>query len=65
MATPPVQVLPPSAVDFVLLANENIVANFLRGLASNLTVPTLYRRAYLLVNESDGFAVTRRDDQGV
>lgn len=64
MANVPVQIIPPTGVDFILLVNENIITNFLLGLASNITVPTIYRRAYLLVNASDKIAVTRVAGQG-
>lgn len=55
-----VDVVIPTAINVVLMANENIVDNLRKAQASDLTLPSIYKRAYLVVNETDEIAVVRQ-----
>jgi hypothetical protein len=55
-----VHVLIPTAVNVLLLVNENLVFNLRRAQPSDLTLPSLYKRAFLIVNESDEVAIARQ-----
>ncbi len=57
---PPITIVLPTGVDFILLASENITDNLRKGADSNLELPSLYRLAFQVVNETDEAAVTRR-----
>lgn len=60
MATPPkVTIVLPTAPDFLLMVAENLHTNLLRGMAAEVEVPSLYRRAFQVVNETDEAAVTK------
>lgn len=61
---PPTIIVLPSGVDFVLLASENVSSNLLKGQASNLEQPSLYRLAFQILNETDESAVTRQSGGG-
>ena len=50
----------PTAINVVLMVNQNIVQNLRKGQASDLVLPSLYKRAYLIVNETDEIAVIRQ-----
>lgn len=50
------QVLFPSAVDYVRVLNDNAVDNLLAAQPSYARLPSLYRRAYLLVHETGTIA---------
>jgi hypothetical protein len=43
----------PSAINMVLMVNDNVVSNLRRGLTTDLSLPSLYRKAFLVVNETD------------
>ena len=47
-----VTIVLPTGVDTLLLAAENITVNLRQRLVSNLELPSLYRRAYQIVNET-------------
>jgi len=68
MATPPddvnLQVVVPTAINVVLLANENIIYNLSKGQPSDLTLPSLYKRAFLVVHETDEVVVARQGESG-
>jgi hypothetical protein len=68
MATAPddadVHVVIPTAVNVLLLVNENIVFNLRKAQPSDLTLPSLYKRAFLVVNETDEVAVARQGQSG-
>jgi hypothetical protein len=53
-------VLMPSATNFVLLANDNIVNNMRLRQDPDFEVPSLYKRARLIVDGTDEIVITRR-----
>jgi len=57
MAKPNIKIVLPTGVDMILLAHENITANLLRDRTSDLQLPSLYRRAYMIVNETSEVAI--------
>lgn len=60
MATPPkVQIVLPTAPDFLLMAAENMHTNLLRRQPAEIEVPSLYRRAFQIVNETDEAAIIK------
>lgn len=46
----------PTAINMVLMVNDNIVSNLRRGLTTDISLPSLYRKAFLVVNETDEIA---------
>lgn len=61
-ASPPhgtVVIVVPTAINVVLMAAENIVANVKARNAASLTLPSLYKRAYLIAYETDEIAVVK------
>jgi Na+/alanine symporter len=58
-ASGPVVIVVPTAVNALLMVAENIVANLRAGQSSNLTLPSLYKRAYLISYETDEVAVVK------
>lgn len=61
-ASPPhgsVIIVVPTAINVVLLAAENIVDNIKSRNAASLTLPSLYKRAYLIANETDEIALAK------
>lgn len=55
-----VEIIIPTAINVVLLVSENITANLRKAQASDLVLPSLYKRAYLVVNETDEIAIVRQ-----
>lgn len=41
----------PTSINIVGIVHENIVGNLLRAQDSDLEMPSLYRRAFMIVNE--------------
>jgi hypothetical protein len=54
-----VQIVIPTATNTCLMASENISANLRVRQASNLTLPSLYKRAYFIAYETDEIAVVK------
>lgn len=54
-----IDVIIPTGVNLVLMINENIMANLRQGQAAQIELPSLYKRAFLVVNETDEVAVLR------
>lgn len=54
-----VLLLVPTAINVALLVNENISDNLRLNKASNLELPSLYRRAFLIVGETDEVGILR------
>jgi hypothetical protein len=54
-----VLLLVPTAINTVLLVSENISDNLRLSKASNLELPSLYRRAFLVVGETDEVGILR------
>lgn len=52
----------PTAPNTLLLVNENITANLLKGQSADIQLPSLYKRAYLIVNQTDETAVARQGE---
>ncbi len=50
----------PTAINTVLMVNENIIDNLRKQQSSNLQQLSLYKQAYLVVNETDEMAVVRQ-----
>ncbi len=42
----------PTSVNIIGVAHENIVTNLLREKTSSVELPTMYRRAFMIVNET-------------
>lgn len=59
-----VDVVIPTAINIVLMVNENLIDNLRKAQASDLVLPSLYKRAYLVVNETDEIAVVRQGVKG-
>lgn len=54
-----VQITIPTATNTCLLVVENITANLRLRQSSNLQLPSLYKRAYLIAYETDEVAVVK------
>jgi len=54
-----VLLLVPTAINVALLVSENISDNLRLNKASNLELPSLYRRAFLVVGETDEVGILR------
>lgn len=54
-----VTVLIPTAPNMVLLAAENITLNLRVRQASSLSLPSMYKRAYLVAYETDEIAIVK------
>ncbi len=54
-----VLILVPTAINVALLVSENISDNLRLSKASNLELPSLYRRAFLVVGETDEVGILR------
>lgn len=50
----------PTAINLTLLASENVSANLRLAQASSLELPSLYRRAFMSVYETDEIAVVQQ-----
>lgn len=50
----------PTAINVCLVAAENITANLRARQASDLELPSLYKRAFLVAYETDEVALVRR-----
>ena len=59
-----VVVIIPTATNIVLMASENISLNLIKGEDAHITLPSLYKRAYLIVNETDEIAILRSAEEG-
>lgn len=55
-----VTIIVPTAINFVLMVAENITENLRAQQSSDLTLPSLYKRAFLVVNETDEIAIVRQ-----
>lgn len=49
----------PTAVNVCLMAAENIVDNLRARQSADLTLPSLYKRAFLVAHETDEIAVVK------
>ncbi len=54
-----VMIIMPTAPNVCLMASENITANLRVRQAANLTLPSLYKRAYFIAYETDEIAVVK------
>ena len=59
-----VDVIVPTAINIVLMVNDNIISNLRKAQASDLVLPSIYKRAYLVVNETDEIAIVRQGISG-
>jgi hypothetical protein len=50
----------PTAINMVLVANENIVYNLRKQQASDLQLLSIYKRAFLITNETDEIITIRQ-----
>jgi len=50
----------PTAVNLGLMIAENLTANLRLNQASNIVLPSIYKRAYLVVNETDEIGALRQ-----
>lgn len=58
-ATGTVMVVVPTAINTILMAAENIAQNLLERQSSDLELPSMYKRAYLIAYETDEIAVLK------
>lgn len=56
-----VQIILPTAINVVLMVSENISDNLRLAKASDLALPSLYRRAFLIVGETDEVGILRHE----
>lgn len=56
----PVVIVIPTAPNVCLIASQNITDNLRQNQAANLTLPSLYKRAYMVANQTDEIALARR-----
>lgn len=54
-----VMIVVPTATNVALMATENIVTNLLVQQESNLSLPSLYKRAFLIAYQTDEIAVVK------
>lgn len=54
-----VMIVVPTAANVVLMASENIVDNLRVRQPASLTLPSLYKRAYMVTRELDEIAVVK------
>lgn len=54
-----VMIVVPTAINAVLMAAENITQNLLERQSSDLALPSMYKRAYLIAYETDEVAVLK------
>ncbi len=54
-----VQIVIPTAPNVCLMASENISVNLRARQAADLTLPSLYKRAYFIAYETDEIAVVK------
>lgn len=52
-----IDIVIPTGVNVVLMVNQNIISNLRRNQESNLSLPSLYRRALLVVGETTEVAI--------
>lgn len=57
---PDVTVIIPTAINVVLLAADNITANLRAGQSTSLSLPSLYKRAFLVAYETDEIAIVKQ-----
>jgi hypothetical protein len=56
----PIVIVIPTATNVALIASQNITDNLRQGRSANLTLPSLYKRAYLVAHQTDEIALARR-----
>jgi hypothetical protein len=49
----------PTAINMTLMAAENITDNLRAGQAASFSVPSLYKRAFLVAHEADEIALVK------
>lgn len=54
-----VMIVVPTAINITLMAAENIVDNLRVRQPASLTLPSLYKRAFLVAHETDEIAVIK------
>lgn len=55
-----IDIVIPTAINAILLVHENIIDNLRKGRSSDLQQLSLYKQAYLVVNETDEITVMRQ-----
>lgn len=55
-----VDIIVPTATNIVLMVSENVSQNLLKQQDASVALPSLYKRAYLIVNETDEIAILRQ-----
>ena len=55
-----IDIIIPSPINVVLLVNDNIMRNMRHKRDPDLALPSLYKRALLVVNETDEVAIIRQ-----
>jgi hypothetical protein len=57
------RVIVPSAINVLTMVNDNLVKNRRRGLPGVVELPSLRRRAYMIVNETGLLPVKELEDE--
>lgn len=55
----PVTIIVPTSTNVVLMVADNINTNLRKQQTSNISLPSLYKRAYLVAYETDEIAVAK------
>ncbi len=56
-----IDIIIPTAINFILLVNENVIRNMRLRQDPDLSLPSLYKRALLVVNEMSEVAIVRQE----
>jgi hypothetical protein len=55
-----INIVVPTAINMVLMVNENLISNLRLSQPSDIVLPSMYKRAYLVVNETDEIATVKQ-----
>jgi len=56
-----IDIIIPTAINVILMVNDNVMRNMRLRKDPDLSLPSLYKRAYLVLNETDEVAITRQE----
>jgi len=56
-----IDIVIPTAINLVLMVNENVISNMRLRRDPDLTLPSLYKRALLVVNQTTEVAIVRQE----
>jgi hypothetical protein len=64
ISDPRIDIIIPTAINTVLMVSENITDNLRKQQISDIQVLSLYKQAYLVVNQTDEIAIVRTQSAG-